>query len=146
MKTRFDRRQAIALLAAGTAGLPALRAFAATSELRIGYQKSSVSLMVTRERKLLDATLPGVSVKWVEFPAGPQILEALAVGSLDFGFTGDTPPVFAQPRPPARPWPARSASSTAAARGRSPCSSRPTSPTSSAWPTRSAGPGSSRSR
>ncbi|HEY8977574.1 MAG TPA: aliphatic sulfonate ABC transporter substrate-binding protein [Burkholderiaceae bacterium] len=96
MKTGLDRRQAIALLAAGTAGLPAARALAATSELRIGYQKSSVNLMVTRERRLLDATLPGVSVKWVEFPAGPQILEALAVGSLDFGFTGDTPPVFAQ--------------------------------------------------
>ena len=32
----------------------------------------------------------------MEFPAGPQILEALAVGGLDFGFTGDTPPVFAQ--------------------------------------------------
>ena len=96
MTIGFDRRQAIALLAAGGAGLTGLRAFAATSELRIGYQKSSVNLMVTRERKLLDATLPGVSVKWVEFPAGPQILEALAVGSLDFGFTGDTPPVFAQ--------------------------------------------------
>ena len=96
MKTRLDRRQAIALLAAGTAGLPAIRSRAATSELRIGYQKSSVNLMVTRERRLLDAALPGVSVKWIEFPAGPQILEALAVGSLDFGFTGDTPPVFAQ--------------------------------------------------
>ena len=96
MKTAFDRRQAIALLAAGSAGLAPLRAFGATSELRIGYQKSSVNLMVARERRLLDATLPGVGVKWVEFPAGPQILEALAVGSLDFGFTGDTPPVFAQ--------------------------------------------------
>jgi sulfonate transport system substrate-binding protein len=96
MKTGLDRRQALALLAAGTAGLPAIGARAAASELRIGYQKSSVNLMVTRERRLLDATLPGVGVKWVEFPAGPQILEALAVGSLDFGFTGDTPPVFAQ--------------------------------------------------
>jgi ABC-type nitrate/sulfonate/bicarbonate transport system substrate-binding protein len=33
---------------------------------------------------------------WNEFPAGPQILEALAVGSLDVGVTGDTPPVYAQ--------------------------------------------------
>lgn len=96
MKKALDRRQAIALLAAASAGPAALRAFGATSELRIGYQKSSVNLMVARERELLDATLPGVDVKWVEFPAGPQILEALAVGSLDFGFTGDTPPVFAQ--------------------------------------------------
>ncbi len=96
MKTSVDRRQAIALLAAGSAGLTGVRASAASSQVRIGYQKSSVNLMVTRERRLLDATLPGVNVKWVEFPAGPQILEALAVGSLDIGFTGDTPPVFAQ--------------------------------------------------
>src|SRR4051812_20467438 len=94
------RRRALALIGAGLggatlAGATGARA-AGASELRIGYQKSSVNLMVTRERKLLDATLPGVAVKWVEFPAGPQILEALAVGSLDFGFTGDTPPVFAQ--------------------------------------------------
>src|SRR5207249_2347655 len=29
-------------------------------------------------------------------PAGPQLLEALSVGSLEFGLTGDSPPVFAQ--------------------------------------------------
>jgi sulfonate transport system substrate-binding protein len=91
MQARLDRRHLLAL-----AGGLALSARAEPAPLRIGYQKSSVNLMVTRERRLLDATLPGVPVKWVEFPAGPQILEALAVGSLDFGFTGDTPPVFAQ--------------------------------------------------
>ena len=95
MGSGLDRRQVLALAAAAAGGLP-LAARADTAPLRIGYQKSSVNLMVTRERKLLDAALPGVEVKWVEFPAGPQILEALAVGSLDFGFTGDTPPVFAQ--------------------------------------------------
>ena len=93
MTSSFNRRDALTLLG-GALALPLARADA--RELRIGYQKSSVNLMVSRERKLLDATLPGVPVKWVEFPAGPQILEALAVGSLDFGFTGDTPPVFAQ--------------------------------------------------
>jgi sulfonate transport system substrate-binding protein len=92
----FDssRRQALKLGAAALFG-PTL-ARAETSELRIGYQKSSVNLMVARERRLLEARLPGTATKWVEFPAGPQILEALAVGSLDLGFTGDTPPVFAQ--------------------------------------------------
>ncbi len=93
------RRRVLALLGA-TFGPAALlgstSARAAGAELRIGYQKSSVNLMVARERKLLEARLPGTPIKWVEFPAGPQILEALSVGSLDFGFTGDTPPVFAQ--------------------------------------------------
>lgn len=93
MDAALNRRQALAL-AAAAAVLPVRAADAA--ELRIGYQKSSVNLMVTRERRLLEARLPGTRLKWVEFPAGPQILEALAVDSLDFGFTGDTPPVFAQ--------------------------------------------------
>jgi len=95
MNSYLDRRQALVLAGAAASGL-ALPARADARQLRIGYQKSSVNLMVARERKLLDATLPGVGVKWVEFPAGPQILEALAVDSLDFGLTGDTPPVFAQ--------------------------------------------------
>ena len=95
MGSALHRRQWLALAGAAAGGfVPSLRAESAP--LRIGYQKSSVNLMVTRERRLLDAALPGTPVKWVEFPAGPQILEALAVGSLDFGFTGDTPPVFAQ--------------------------------------------------
>jgi len=95
MDFSLNRRQALAL-AGAAAGAVALPARADAAELRIGYQKSSVNLMVVRERKLLDARLPGTRLKWVEFPAGPQILEALAVDSLDFGFTGDTPPVFAQ--------------------------------------------------
>lgn len=69
---------------------------ASTTRLRIGYQKSSVNLMVARERGILEKYLPGVALKWVEFPAGPQLLEALSVDGLDFGFTGDAPPVFAQ--------------------------------------------------
>lgn len=32
----------------------------------------------------------------MEFPAGPQMLEALNVGSIDLGSTGDIPPIFAQ--------------------------------------------------
>ena len=95
MTSFLNRRQALAL-AGAAAGAVALPLRAETPVLRIGYQKSSVNLMVVRERKLLEARLPGTQTKWVEFPAGPQILEALAVNSLDFGFTGDTPPVFAQ--------------------------------------------------
>ncbi len=95
MRAFLNRRRALALVGAA-AGAAALPVRADTPALRIGYQKSSVNLMVVRERRLLEARLPGTPLKWVEFPAGPQILEALAVDSLDFGFTGDTPPVFAQ--------------------------------------------------
>ena len=38
----------------------------------------------------------GVNVKWVEFPAGPQLLEGLNVGSVVFGEAGEAPPIFAQ--------------------------------------------------
>jgi sulfonate transport system substrate-binding protein len=37
-----------------------------------------------------------VAVKWVEFPAGPQLLEGLNVGAIDVGFVGEAPPIFAQ--------------------------------------------------
>jgi sulfonate transport system substrate-binding protein len=65
--------------------------------LRIGYQKSSVLLNLLRARKILERKLaPRVQVDWQEFAAGPQLLEGLNVGSIDFGVTGEAPPVFAQ--------------------------------------------------
>jgi len=64
--------------------------------LRIGYQKSAVNLVVLKQQGVLEKRFPGTRVQWLEFPAGPQLLEALSVGSLEFGLTGDSPPVFAQ--------------------------------------------------
>lgn len=68
----------------------------APRELRIGYQKAAVSLVILKQQGTLEKRFPATRVRWIEFPAGPQLLEALAVGSLDFGLTGDSPPVFAQ--------------------------------------------------
>lgn len=67
-----------------------------TGPLRIGFQKGSINLTIAKSLKLVEQRLPGTSVQWVEFPAGPQLLEALAVGSIEFGAVGDSPPVFAQ--------------------------------------------------
>ena len=64
--------------------------------LAVGYQKSSLNLLVARQQQLFEQQFPGVQVAWKEFPAGPQMLEALAVGAIDFGAVGNTPPVFAQ--------------------------------------------------
>jgi sulfonate transport system substrate-binding protein len=71
---------------------------ASAEELSIGFQKSSVNLVMLKNRGALEQRLKplGVTVKWTEFAAGPPILEALNVGSVNFGMTGDTPPVFAQ--------------------------------------------------
>ncbi|EFO97639.1 hypothetical protein CRE_10783 [Caenorhabditis remanei] len=65
-------------------------------ELRIGFQKSSINFAIAKQQKLYEKEFPNAKITWNEFPAGPQILEALAVGSLDVGVTGDTPPVYAQ--------------------------------------------------
>ncbi|QGS67888.1 PhnD/SsuA/transferrin family substrate-binding protein [Oceanobacillus sp. 143] len=38
----------------------------------------------------------GYKVEWNEFQAGPALVEALNADSIDFGRTGNTPPIFAQ--------------------------------------------------
>ncbi|MFY3627250.1 sulfonate ABC transporter substrate-binding protein [Achromobacter xylosoxidans] len=65
--------------------------------LRIGFQKYG-TLTIVRALGDLDKRLAaqGITVKWTEFPAGPQLLEGLNVGSIDFGTVGEAPPVFAQ--------------------------------------------------
>ena len=35
-------------------------------------------------------------MKWAEFAAGPQMLEALNAGAIDIAQTGEAPPIFAQ--------------------------------------------------
>lgn len=52
--------------------------------------------MLAKSHQLLEKRFPDTKISWVEFPAGPQILEALNVGSIDLGGTGDLPPLFAQ--------------------------------------------------
>lgn len=64
--------------------------------LRIGYQKGSVSMVLAKSHQLLEQRYPQTHISWIEFPAGPQMLEALNVGSIDIGSTGDIPPIFAQ--------------------------------------------------
>ncbi|WP_404980233.1 MULTISPECIES: sulfonate ABC transporter substrate-binding protein [unclassified Caballeronia] len=64
--------------------------------LRVGNQKGYLNLLKGRgtlEKRLAPL---GVSVSWTEFSAGPVQLEALNVGSIDFGDVGEAPPIFAQ--------------------------------------------------
>ncbi|HVQ06318.1 MAG TPA: aliphatic sulfonate ABC transporter substrate-binding protein [Burkholderiaceae bacterium] len=90
------RRAALSVLAVTAAAWSVGARAQAAQELRIGFQKGSFNLVQLKSLALLEARLPGTRVSWVEFPAGPQLLEALAVGSVDFGGVGDSPPVFAQ--------------------------------------------------
>ncbi|MER9048154.1 sulfonate ABC transporter substrate-binding protein [Mesorhizobium sp. M0923] len=65
--------------------------------VRIGFQKYG-TLILLKTKGLLEEKLKpqGYTVEWTEFPAGPQLLEALNIGSIDFGTTGEAPPIFAQ--------------------------------------------------
>ncbi|MFT4080207.1 sulfonate ABC transporter substrate-binding protein [Rhodomicrobium lacus] len=65
--------------------------------VRVGFQKYGKLILLkskgTLEKKLGDL---GYKVTWTEFPAGPQLLEALNVGAIDITNTGEAPPIFAQ--------------------------------------------------
>lgn len=98
--TALKRRTATFVFAVLTALLLTVfhtSAHAASTEIRIGWQKGS-DLAVIKAKGTFERTLQqnGISVQWIEFPAGPQILEALNVGGIDLGGVGETPPVFAQ--------------------------------------------------
>ncbi|MEX2695559.1 aliphatic sulfonate ABC transporter substrate-binding protein [Rhizobium mongolense] len=96
----ISRRQTLGLFgaAAAAAVLPAIKPTrAAATEFRIGWQKNGV-LALAKRRGALESRLAdrGISVSWSEFSSGPPLLEALGAGALDFGATGDVPPLFAQ--------------------------------------------------
>ena len=97
----LQRRHLLAASAAtaAAAALPATswaQASGAPRVLRVGHQKGWLSILKGRgtlEKRLAPL---GVKVTWTEFNAGPVQLEALNVGSIDFGDVGEAPPIFAQ--------------------------------------------------
>ena len=93
------RRTFIAALGATMAGV-ALPSWAKyqPDQFRIGYQKAASTLVLLKAHGALEKRLAplGIKVSWNEFPAGPQLLEGLNVGAIDFGYVGEAPPVFAQ--------------------------------------------------
>ena len=97
------RRHTIAMISAllvsglATVAAPVFAENKVTSTLRIGYQKYGPLTILKGTGALEKRLAPlGIDVKWTEFTAGPQLLEGLNVGSIDFGTTGEAPPIFAQ--------------------------------------------------
>jgi sulfonate transport system substrate-binding protein len=66
--------------------------------VRLGYQKIGSPFLLKERSTDLDASLAqaGTKAEWLEFAAGPPILEAIRAGAVDIGYVGETPPVFAQ--------------------------------------------------
>jgi sulfonate transport system substrate-binding protein len=93
------RNALLALTLVLTAAVPVALAQHSPSDnvVRIGYQKYG-TLVLLKARGSLEKRLAPlhVEVQWTEFPAGPQLLEGLNVGSIDFGTVGEAPPIFAQ--------------------------------------------------
>ena len=96
MKSLF-RRLAAAVLAGGLLASLASSSQADDKVIHIGFQKYG-TLVLVKAKGTLDEKLKalGWTVQWTEFPGGPQLLEALNVGAIDFGTTGEAPPIFAQ--------------------------------------------------
>ncbi|MFB2924125.1 MULTISPECIES: sulfonate ABC transporter substrate-binding protein [Aerosakkonema] len=65
--------------------------------VRIGHQPHGAPILL-KARGTLEKHLAsmGLSVQWVEFPAGPPIMAAMAEGKVDMGMAGEVPPLFAQ--------------------------------------------------
>lgn len=92
------RRTTLALFAAGAAlSLAGVSRADTPKTFRIGFQKGGV-LALAKAKGAIEAALKdrNVGVEWNEFTSGPPLLEALGAAALDFGSTGDVPPLFAQ--------------------------------------------------
>lgn len=93
---RRDLLKTVALGLGLAAFLPAL-SHADDKVIRIGYQKYG-TLVLLKAKGSLEQKLKaeGYTVTWAEFAAGPPLLEAINAGAIDFGSTGEAPPIFAQ--------------------------------------------------
>jgi len=96
MQRRDFLKLSLGTVAAATMA-PQARSEANPKEIRTGTQKGGFFPAVKARRTLEDTFRPlGVNVTWVDFQFGPPLLEAINVGSVDFGYVGDAPPIFAQ--------------------------------------------------
>src|SRR5260221_647510 len=96
--TRFIRRWITsAVLSISIVAAAVSASYGQEKVVRIGFQKYG-KLVLLKSKGTLDEKLKAVGYKvvWTEFPSGPPLLEAVNVGAIDFGNTGEAPPVFAQ--------------------------------------------------
>ena len=97
MTRLFRRWVARAVLSVSIVAATVSVSYGQDKVVRIGYQKYG-KLVLLKSKGSLEEKLKAVGTKvvWTEFPSGPPLLEALNVGAIDFGNTGEAPPIFAQ--------------------------------------------------
>jgi sulfonate transport system substrate-binding protein len=95
---RFARRWITpAVLSVSLVAATVSASYGENKVVRVGYQKYGKLVLLKGSGSLEEKLKPlGYKVSWTEFPSGPPLLEALNVGSIDFGIAGETPPIFAQ--------------------------------------------------
>jgi sulfonate transport system substrate-binding protein len=87
-----------AALGAATFITPLSNAIAATPDtISLGFQKTGIPL-VARELKIFEKRFEprGIKVNWVEFPSGLTLLQALDIGQISFGNSGNVGCIFQQ--------------------------------------------------
>jgi sulfonate transport system substrate-binding protein len=96
--TRLIRRWiASAVLSVGIVAAAVSVSYGQDKVVRVGFQKYGKLVLLKAKGSLEQKLAPlGYKVVWTEFPSGPPLLEALNVGAIDFGNTGEAPPIFAQ--------------------------------------------------
>src|SRR6187397_1436552 len=93
----FKRAIAVAVLSMTTALAGVGASYGQDKVVRVGFQKYGKLVLLKGKGSLEQKLAPlGYKVVWTEFPSGPPLLEALNVGAIDFGNTGEAPPIFAQ--------------------------------------------------
>jgi sulfonate transport system substrate-binding protein len=93
----LKRAIAVAVLSMTTALAGVGASYGQDKVVRIGFQKYGKLVLLKSNGTLEDRLkAAGYRVVWTEFPSGPPLLEALNVGAIDFGNTGEAPPIFAQ--------------------------------------------------
>ena len=94
------RRHTLALFAAGAAlGLAGVAFAPTTPRPSASASRRAACWRSPRRNGAIEAAPRGPRHRastWNEFTSGPPLLEALGAGALDFGSTGDVPPLFAQ--------------------------------------------------
>jgi sulfonate transport system substrate-binding protein len=93
----FQRVVAAAILSMSTVVAGVGASYGQDKVVRVGFQKYGKLVLLKGKGSLEEKLKPlGYKVVWTEFPSGPPLLEALNVGAIDFGNTGEAPPIFAQ--------------------------------------------------
>jgi sulfonate transport system substrate-binding protein len=65
--------------------------------VRMGYQKVGAFALLKVQGILEERLKPlDYMVTWKDFPGGPQLLEGVKTGAVDFAHSGEAPPIFAQ--------------------------------------------------